>query len=138
MDLIFRGRLHVLGNEGWQMHDKDREIDRWNQRLRNVADDQYAKEREIRRQKQLLDEVDFVHNRNNRLFHELGSTWHRDREMAVFLDTQRHEYQRQHFHVVDGMEEEQMRMEREKRTLIDKESDYYAARRKVELGGEQA
>ncbi|MBC1505217.1 DUF3958 family protein [Listeria booriae] len=55
------------------MNDKDREIDSWNQRLRNVADDQYAKEREIRRQKQLLDEVDYVHNRNNRLFHEIGS-----------------------------------------------------------------
>ncbi|AQY49782.1 hypothetical protein PWEIH_02212 [Listeria weihenstephanensis FSL R9-0317] len=120
------------------MNDRDREIDSWNQRLRNVADDQYAKEREIRRQKQLLDEVDYVHNRNNRLFHELGSTWHRDREMAVFLDTQRYEYQRQHFHVVDGMEEEQTRMEREKRALMDKESDYYAARRKVEFGGEQA
>ncbi|MBC2318487.1 DUF3958 family protein [Listeria booriae] len=120
------------------MNDKDREIDSWNQRLRHVADDQYAKEREIRRQKQLLDEVDDVHNRNNRLFHALGSTWHRDREMAVFLDTQQHAYQRQHFHVVDGMEEEQVRMEREKRALLEKESDYYAARRKVALGGEQA
>ncbi|MBC2674315.1 DUF3958 family protein [Listeria booriae] len=120
------------------MNERDREIDRWNQRLRNVADDQYAKEREIRRQKQLLDEVDVIHNRNNQLFHALGSTWHRDREMAVFLDTQQHDYQRKHFHVVDGMAEEQVRLEREKRALLEKESDYYAARRKVAVGGEQA
>lgn len=120
------------------MSERDREIDRWNQRLQHVADDQYAKEREIRRQKQLLDEVDVIHNRNNQLFHALGSTWHRDREMAVFLNTQQQDYQRKHFQVVDGLEEEQIRLEREKRALLEKESNYYAARRKVALGGEQA
>ncbi|MBC2004178.1 DUF3958 family protein [Listeria booriae] len=119
------------------MSERDREIDCWNQRLRHVTDDQYAKEREIRRQKQLLDEVDVIHNRNNQLFDALGSTWHRDREMAVFLDTQQQDYQRKHFHVVDDMAEEQVRLEREKRALLEKESDYYAARRKVALGGEQ-
>ncbi|MBC2320541.1 DUF3958 family protein [Listeria booriae] len=120
------------------MNEKEKEIDRWNQHLRNLSDNQYAKERELRRHRQLKDEIDNIHNQNNRLFQDIGSAWHRDRKMAVFLEDQRHVYQRQHFRVMEEMEDRQSQLDAERKALLDKEADYYEARRKLTVGGEQS
>lgn len=119
------------------MNETDKEIDRWNQRLRNLGDDQFANERELRRHERLQDEVDYVHRQGDRLFQEVGGAWYQDPEMARFLDEQRDGYSRRRFQVMDGLAEERARMEREKRMLVEKESEYYAARRKLALGGER-
>lgn len=91
------------------MNEVDKEIDRWNQRLRNLGDDQFANERELRRHERLQDEVDYVHRQGDWLFQVMG-----------------------------GLAEERAQMEREKRMLVERESDYYEARRKLALGGERA
>ncbi|MBC1457118.1 DUF3958 family protein [Listeria newyorkensis] len=119
------------------MNERDIEIDRWNKRLRNLGDKQFANERELRRHERLQDEVDYVHRQGDRLFRELGGAWYQDPEMARFLDEQRDGFRRRQFQVMDGLAEERARMEREKRMLVENESEYYAARRKLALGGEQ-
>ncbi|MBC6308490.1 hypothetical protein HCJ66_02870 [Listeria sp. FSL L7-1582] len=67
-------------------------------------------DKEIDRWNQRLqDEVDYVHRQGDWLFQVMG-----------------------------GLAEEPARMEREKRMLVERESDYYEARRKLALGGERA
>lgn len=116
----------------------EQEIDQINVKLRYLSDDIYHQETKIKQQERIQDQVFELQHKNEQLFDNIFSCWHKEPEMHHFMMAQHDQYQHEKYQLQDELDTEYEALLKEKQQLMNQEETYYQKRHELSLEEEKS
>ncbi|SDZ69014.1 Protein of unknown function [Evansella caseinilytica] len=117
------------------MKESANDIEVLTQQLREVAEEQAVNEKERKKLERLEEDVGEFYRKEARLFDDFLSTWQRDSRMRHFLVEQQRSCRREQALTWENIEERREMLQKERRQLQEKETEFFTKRRTLTEAG---